>query len=164
MKFFYFMMIATLFCSSINSQTKLDSMLVNVDQSNVTSGIIYERVTQFANLYNFNKPEYSNISTYDYFRQALSELHRASNENQLISLSELENRIANTTQLNKVDVAILNTPFQILNYNYEDETSGGLLLNQDTGLFQSISNQPQFFDLQTTTSLTDHLVLNKTKR
>jgi hypothetical protein len=34
----------------------LDSLLINVDQTSVTSGITYERTTQFANLYNFNRP------------------------------------------------------------------------------------------------------------
>ncbi len=150
MKFFHFLIVAILFYSTISAQTKLDSMLVNVNQSSVNSGIIYERVTQFANLYSFNKTEESNTATYKYFRQALSELHNASNQTRLISLDELENRIANTTQDNQVEVAILNTPFHILNYNYENQNAGGLLLDETNDTFSEISGQPSFFELQTT--------------
>jgi hypothetical protein len=35
----------------------LDSMLVNIDQSTVRTGIIYERTYQKANLYNYNSKE-----------------------------------------------------------------------------------------------------------
>lgn len=135
---------------SMNSQTKLDSMLVNVNKSSVTSGIIYERVTQFANLYNFNKADYSNSSDYKYFRQALNELHNASNHTRLINLQELENRIANTIQDNEVNIAILNSPFQILNYNYENQSEGGLVLNQTSEQFSQIPNKPPFYSMQTT--------------
>ncbi|WP_084205813.1 T9SS type A sorting domain-containing protein [Psychroserpens mesophilus] len=150
MKFFYVLTVIMLLNYGMNAQTKLDSMLVNVNQSSVTSGIIYERVTQFANLYNFNKANYSNSSDYKYFRQALNELHNASNHTRLISLQELENRIANTIQDNEVNIAILNSPFQILNYNYENQGEGGLVLNQTTELFGQIPNKPAFYSMQTT--------------
>ncbi|MBR9844859.1 MAG: T9SS type A sorting domain-containing protein [Algicola sp.] len=150
MKFFYVLTVIMLLSCSMISQTKLDSMLVNVNQSTVTSGIIYERATQFANLYNFNKPDFSDSSDYKYFRQALHELHAASNQTRLINLQELENRISSTTQDNQVDVAILNSPFQILNYNYENQNAGGLLLNETTQLFSQNPNKPPFYSLQTT--------------
>ncbi|WCO01114.1 T9SS type A sorting domain-containing protein [Psychroserpens ponticola] len=149
MKNFYLLVVFTLISNAINAQTKLDSMLVNVDKSTVTSGIIYERVTQFANLYNFNKPNYSNTADYKYLRQALNELHNASNQTRLISLQELENRIASTTQENHLDVAILNSTFQILNYNFENPNSGGLLLNETTQKFNQITNTPPFYSMQT---------------
>jgi hypothetical protein len=136
---------------NITSQTKLDTMLVNVNKSSVTSGIIYERVAQFANLYNYNKANYSNTSDYKYFRQALHELYTASNQTRLISLQELENRIASVAQEdNQVKVAVLNSPFQILNYNYEQPSAGGLLLNQTTQKFSQIPNKPPFYNMQTT--------------
>ena len=40
----------------------LDSMLVNIDQSSVRTGIIYERTYQKANLYNYNSKDYSNTT------------------------------------------------------------------------------------------------------
>jgi len=59
---------------------QLDSLLVKVDQSLVTSGIIYERVTPMADLYAFNYAGTEhNIADYGFFKQALSEMYRASN-------------------------------------------------------------------------------------
>ncbi|MEN8816040.1 MAG: hypothetical protein ABF274_04120 [Nonlabens sp.] len=40
-----------------NQEKTLDDALVNVNQTTVTSGIIYERTLQLANLYNFNREE-----------------------------------------------------------------------------------------------------------
>lgn len=148
MKFFYLLVAFMLFSKTTMSQTKLDTMLVNVNKSSVTSGIIYERVAQFANLYNFNKPSFSNTSDYKYFRQALNELHNASNQTRLIDLQELENRISNTTQDNQVNIAILNSPFQILNYHFENPNAGGLLLNETTQEFSQIQNKPPFYTLK----------------
>lgn len=150
MKKNYLLSFLLLYCSVLMAQTKLDSMLVNVEQTSVTSGIIYERVTQFANLYNFNRPKYPNTADYKYLRQGLSELYRASNQTRLISLEELERRITGTTSANEVDIAIVTTPFEILNYNYKDERSGGLLLDQGTQRFSQISDKPPFYTLQTT--------------
>lgn len=150
MKKFYALPLIFLLCHVVMAQTKLDTMLVNVDQTTVTSGIIYERVTQFANLYNFNRPNYPNTSDYKYLRQGLSELHRASNKTRLISLKTLETRIAGTTNANAADVAIINSPFEILNYNYEDENAGGLTLDPNTEEFSQIPNEPPFYTLQTT--------------
>ena len=41
----------------------LDQQLSQVNQSTVTSDIIYERVLQIANLYNFNKSNTFNMAT-----------------------------------------------------------------------------------------------------
>ena len=41
----------------------LDQQLSQVNQSTIISGIIYERVLQIANLYNFNKSNTFNMAT-----------------------------------------------------------------------------------------------------
>ena len=41
----------------------LDQQLSQVNQSTIISGIIYERVLQIANLYNFNKSTTFNMAT-----------------------------------------------------------------------------------------------------
>lgn len=97
----------------------LDDALQQVDQTSVTSGIIFERVTQFANLYNFNKKEKFNTATFAYFQQALSEMHRASNMQLFISRSDLLSQIENE-QANVVPLGILNTDFQLMNYREEE--------------------------------------------
>lgn len=78
--FKYRMLLSLYQLSAQNVISPLDDALQPVDQTSVTSGIIYERVTQFANLYNYNKQENFNTATFAYFQQALSEMHRASNK------------------------------------------------------------------------------------
>jgi deoxyhypusine synthase len=65
----------------------LDDALQNVNQSTVTSGIIYERTLQLANLYNFNKVSTFNQANFGYFKQALSEMRNASNNTRFMSLN-----------------------------------------------------------------------------
>lgn len=62
-----------------NQVQNLDDALININQSSVDSGIIYERTMQLANLYNFNREEGFNIAYYKYFRQALLEIYNTSN-------------------------------------------------------------------------------------
>jgi hypothetical protein len=52
---------------------------VNVNQTTITSGIIYERTMQLVDLYNFNREENFNTAGSNYFKQALLEMHLASN-------------------------------------------------------------------------------------
>jgi hypothetical protein len=143
------------------SQTSpLDAPLVNINKATVTSGIIYERVTPMANLYEYNQNgSLYNTANYQLFEQALSELHRASNETRLISHLELRNRlnpistnmagaptsIPVVSQENIVNIGIINSPFEILNYNFENPSEGGL--NFSNNLYSQIAGKAPFFSL-----------------
>jgi hypothetical protein len=94
MKNLFYIALALLFSFSINSQTtpagennSLDQQLSLVNQSSVTSGIIYERAVQIANLYNFNRTSTFNTANYPYFKQALLEMNKASNGTKFIDSS-----------------------------------------------------------------------------
>jgi hypothetical protein len=128
----------------------LDEQLLNIPQTTVSSGIIYERVISIANLYNFNKVSTFNTANFPYFKQAFSEMRRASNDTKFTSLDSFKNLTAQNTNPNEVDVAILNTQFNILNYNEESPSSGGLTYNTITNRFQSISGKAPFFMLHNT--------------
>ena len=52
---------------SVN-EVSLDQMLVNISKTTVTSGIIYERVAPFANLYNFNTNPNRNKADFKFFK------------------------------------------------------------------------------------------------
>ncbi|WP_298952133.1 hypothetical protein [uncultured Nonlabens sp.] len=132
-----------------NQEKTLDDALVNVNQTGVTSGIIYERTLQLANLYNFNREEGFDTANYDYFKQALLEMHRASNDNLFVSSSVLKDQIKVESD-NIVPLGILNTDFQLLNHHVDDEQNGGLLYNEDTQEFSQINGQPPFYTLHTT--------------
>ena len=120
--------------------SSLDDMLAYVDKSTVTSGIIYERAAAFAHLYNYNTIR--DTADVFYFEQAESELYRASNQTRFISNAALRSSYAPVSQTNVVDVGILNSQYQYLNYDENDPSSGGLTLNNN--LFYQVSGKPPF--------------------
>ena len=143
-----------LLCIKLFSQTitetetaSLDEMLSNINQSSVTSGIIYERTAQFANLYNFNSASDYRTANYKMFIQALTEMYNASNKSKFISYDSLKELLKSTSQDNVVDLGILNTPFQAINYSEENPSQGGLTLNTITNKFEQISGKNPFLTL-----------------
>jgi len=60
-------------------EISIDSMLINIDKTTFTSGILYDRATPLAQLTVFNNAT-KNISNIKHFEQALHELYKASNE------------------------------------------------------------------------------------
>lgn len=113
-------------------------MLSNLDTSQITSGVLIDKVTTFANIINYNTTE-SNISSNQHFLQALSELYRASDQTKFISLSELKNRTTSTTANNSVDIGIINTTFHKLNFNEENPSVGGVTYNETTAKYVPVS-------------------------
>lgn len=153
-----FLHAASLFlCIRLFSQTitetesaSLDEMLSNINQSSVTSGIIYERTAQFANLYNFNSALDYKTANFKMFTQALAEMYNASNKTKFISYETLKDFLKNTSQDDAVDLGILNTPFQAINYSEENPSQGGLTLNTTTNKFEQIAGKAPFLSLNTT--------------
>lgn len=157
MKNFLFSIAITLWFLSVNAQTipageniTLTQQLSNINQSSVTSGIIYERVIPVANLYNYNTSTNFNTANYSYFKQVLSELYGASNGTKFIPVTSLKNVIQGTVNTNEVDLAIINSNFNILNYNEDNPSAGGLTYNTSTNKFVQIIGKNPFFELQTT--------------
>lgn len=116
MKKFYYFLLASILCVEANSQTipagesiTLDQQLSNINQTSVTSGIIYERVMQIANIYNFNRTANFNTANFNFYKQALDEMNRASNATKFVTLDNFKNLISATTIPNQVDLSILNT-------------------------------------------------------
>ncbi len=120
-------------------EPNLDEMLVNIDKSNFTSGILYDKVMPLANLMDYDKPE-NNISDVHYFEQALHELYRASNKQKFSLYKDFRKKYS--TQKNVVDMGIINATFHKLNYNEKNEKKGALKLKG--GIFEQIGNKPVF--------------------
>lgn len=157
MKKFNYFLWAMLFFTITHAQTipageniSLDQQLSNISKASVTSGIIYERVISSANLYNFNKVSTFNTANFPYFKQAFSEMRRASNNTKFTSLDAFKNLVAVNTTPNEVDVAILNTQFHVLNFNEDNPSAGGLTYNSSTKKFVSIRNKVPFYMLHNT--------------
>lgn len=135
---------------SADETISLDQQLSNIPQSSVTSGIIYERVISAANLYNFNKVSTFNTANFPYFKQAFSEMRRASNHTKFISIEAFTNLVAANTTPNEVDLALLNTQFNILNYNIDNPSAGGITYNTSTNKYVLIPNKSPFYLLHNT--------------
>ena len=137
--------ILLLFFLKINSQTplqtKVDSMLVDIDQTEFTSAVLYDRTVPWASLHNFN--ELHNTSDKNHFRQALLELHNASLQELFIDPFQLEQLTTHHSIVSEVDLGILNVSFHKLNYNQQDENQGGLTI--ESLKFEKISNDKDAF-------------------
>lgn len=135
--------------SSIQATNPLDSQLITVDQSAVTSGIIYERSQRTTNLFAFNQPNnWHNIANFDFFKQVLGELHYASNKTRLISVDNLNALNQNNIINNEVNVGIINSSLQVLNFDSVNQTNGGLTFNGTT--YNQIRGKVPFYSLQAT--------------
>ena len=119
------------------------NLLSNLDTSQITSGVLIDKVTTFANIINYNTTEI-NISNRSHFNQALSELYRASDQTKFISLTELKNRTVATTANNSVDIGIINTTFHKLNFNEENPSAGGVTYNETTSKYVAVSGSASF--------------------
>src|SRR5690554_441322 len=126
-KFLLFtILVSILFCGHAQEHRKLDidSMLVNIDKSTFTSGILYDRTLPWAHLNAFN--ENDNLAKARQFEQALVDLYRASNNKKFISLEDFRKEYTGRNNPDIVDVGILNAIFHQINYKEYNENEGGL--------------------------------------
>ena len=123
----------TLFFARLNAQNttqepeiSIDSMLINIDKTTFTSGILYDRIFSWANINTFN--ETANSSNLKHFEQALHELYKASNKQKFGSYKKFRKKYTKKNKQAVVDVGIINASFHQLNYNSDNEAEGGLRL------------------------------------
>lgn len=122
-------------------QTKVDSMLVDIDQTDFTTAILYDRTVPWASLNNFN--ELHNSSNKKHFDQALLEIHNASNQELFINHTQLGSLTTHDSISNVVDIGVLNVTFNSLNYFEQDESQGGL--SKGEVKFEKINNDKSAF-------------------
>ena len=141
--------IASTLCFAQNTSTMTTTeeapdwsvLLTNLNISQITSGVLLDKVTDFANLTNFNTTE-NNLSLREHFFQAMSELYNASGQTRFVSSASLKDKTAYSTENNSVDVGIINTTFHRLNLNEDNPSLSGLtLLN---GQFVAAARKPNF--------------------
>lgn len=121
----------------------IDSLLVNVDTSALTSGILYDRSSSLSRLDIFN--DSINTATTSYFEQALHELRIASQNEKFADYKVLRQAYSPDSLMNVVDIGLINASYQKLNYVANDEPSGGLRMTNN--VFEKIDNtEPVFKD------------------
>ncbi len=107
-----------------------NTRLTNLPISQITSGVLLDKVVDYANLTNFNTTE-KNLSDSSHFKQSLSELYKASDQLLFINAETLASRTAYSTNANSVDVGIINTTLHRLNFNEQVPTSSGVTFNNN---------------------------------
>ncbi len=120
---------------------RIDSMLVNIDKTTLTTNILYERTTPWSKLPIFN--DSINVSTKGHFEQALHELYKASNQQKFTYFRDLQLSYTPKSQKSKVDIGIINTSFNQLNYVKDDEIKSALRVIDNK--FEKITNTKQPF-------------------
>ena len=120
--------------------------------------MLYNKVTPFAGLYTYNETD-NNASNAQHFKQALSELYRASDQLIFESSETLQSRLNAHNELQRiartqpnysviVKVGIINTALSYLNYNQEFPNDGGVKLIN--GIYVPANNLLPFIQKQVT--------------
>lgn len=140
-------------------------MMSNLNTTQITSGILYNKVAMFSNLYDYNRGKY-NLSHADHFMQGINELYYASGQTKFMSASQLKaSLVGNSSALMAsstnqtvtaqaiaapivpsttatVNISIINTTIHQLNFNEKDPATGGLTFVN--GKFVPVAGQPSF--------------------
>jgi hypothetical protein len=128
-----------------STEVNIDSMLVNIDKSTFTSGVLYDRVSPWARLDIYN--DSINIASANYFEQALLEIYNSSNQEKFISHKSLRNSYTPDTIPNLVDIGIMNVLFHKVNFYEGNENAGALRIVNNQ--FEKIDNgKPPFNEIR----------------
>ncbi|MCZ8169691.1 T9SS type A sorting domain-containing protein [Flavobacterium sp.] len=112
---------------------RMDEILINVNKTPITTGILYDRIMSFSNLDWLKQNGAVTNSNYQHFIQSWSELYRSSYNPTFSSLETLKSNINANTNQTLVDIGIINTKINYIDYGTATTpsltTSNGLLYN-----------------------------------
>ena len=133
-----------------NFTTEVDYRLQNIDKVDITSNILIDRVYPASGIQIFNQGVRIDTSSYLHFKQAWSELNRASYIQNFITIEQLKQQLKNKNYAsNMVPIGIINTEFHEGNYGTTSENST-VDFNETTGLFANKQGRNPFVKKQTT--------------
>lgn len=111
----------------------MDSLLTYVNKAPITTGILYDRVMAFSSLNMLKENGVITKSNYQHFIQSWSELYRSTYSPTFLSLENLKTNINANTNPNLVDIGIINTKMNYIDYGTPTSpsltTTGGYLYN-----------------------------------
>ncbi len=133
-----------------NFTDEVDYRLQNINKTSITSNILIDRVVPVAGIQVFNQGSRIDTSSYAHFKQAYSELYRASYSKNFVTLQQLKIQIHNKNYSdNVVPIGIINTEFHQGNYGTTAQNAN-VDFNPTTGLFANKANRNPFIKKQTT--------------
>ena len=111
----------------------MDSIITYVNKTPITTGILYDRVMSFSSLNMLKENAVITKSNYKNFLQSWSELYRSAYTPTFLSLESLKTNINTNTNPNLVDIGIINTKMNYIDYGTPTTPSltnvGGYLYN-----------------------------------
>ena len=135
--------------TSGNFTDEVDYRLQNISKTPITSNILIDRVVPVAGIQVFNQGSRIDTSSYSHFKQAWSELYRASYTKNFATLQQLKTQILNKNyQKNEVPIGIINTEFHQGNYGTTAQNAN-VDFNPNTGLFTNKPGRNPFIKKQT---------------
>ena len=114
----------------------MDSIMSYVNKTPITTGILYDRVMSFSSLNMLKENAIVTKSNYKHFIQSWSELYRSAYTPTFPSLETLKTTINSNTNASLVDIGIINTKMNYIDYGTPTNPSltqtGGYLYNFST--------------------------------
>lgn len=111
----------------------MDILLTNVSKTPITTGILYDRIMSFSDLDWLKENGAVTNSNYQHFIQSWSELYRSAYNPNFSSLETLKANINANTNPNLVDLGVINTKMNYIDYGTPTTpsltTANGLLYN-----------------------------------
>jgi len=112
----------------LSKKQKVDKQLVTVDTSQITSGILYDRVNKWAGLEKFSQDEEPKVSNFDHFKQAWLDIQTASYIFKGLPLEELKKdleyeKLNNKNEHKVVHIGLINMSLHTLNYHFDNPKS-----------------------------------------
>lgn len=112
---------------------RMDEILINVNKTPITTGILYDRIMSFSDLDWLKENGAVTNSNYQHFIQSWSELYRSAYNPTFSSLETLKANIIANTNPNLVDLGVINTKMNYIDYGTPTTpsltTANGLLYN-----------------------------------
>ncbi len=124
----------------------IDSLLLNINKQPITTGILYDRVATFAGLNDLKVNGKITTSSYDNYIQSWSELYRSAYNPTFMNLSILKTAISNNSNPNLVDIGVINTKMNYINYGTPTQQT----MNFINGRFVNIAGVNPFLEKQIT--------------
>lgn len=124
----------------------MDILIANVSKTPITTGILYDRIMSFSDLDWLKQNGLITNSNYQHFIQSWSELHRSSYNPTFSSLETLKTNINANTNPNLVDLGVINTKMNYIDYGTPTTPS----LTTVNGLLYNVAGINPFLEKQIT--------------
>lgn len=129
-----------------NYTQNIDAALTYVNKTPIATGILYDRVMSFADLDILKEDGNITTSNYQHFIQSWGELYRASYNPTFVDIENLKANIKANTSDNIVDIGIINTKMNYIDYGLPTKPS----LTFTNNYFYNVAGINPFLEKQVT--------------